>query len=182
MTELMLTPYLNPSNSAFGFFIDKRKDEYYFQHSGLNEGFCSQYYGSMKDGKGVVVLVNSDLTDFKDEVVNSVATVYGWKDFYPFSTKKIRKIDEKITDKYVGKYRFENANNGPEIVKENGILYLIPPGFPGRWRIYFTSEKDFFMLGSKWANQQFFTDGNGNIKGFYIIGDNYKLVVNKIDF
>jgi len=181
MTERMLTPYLMGTNSALGFFIKNKKDGVYFQHSGLNEGFSSQYYGSMKDGKGVVVLVNSDMTDFKDEVVNSVATVYGWKDFYPYSLKRIRQIPDRITDKYTGKYRFENSAEGPEIIKESGALYLIPPGFSGRWKICFTSERDFFMLGSRWANQQFFTDENDNIKGFYIIGDNYKVVVNKID-
>src|SRR5208337_1293262 len=99
-------PYLKSSNYAFGFSIEKKGDDYYFQHSGLNEGFSSQYYGSFKDGKGVVVLVNSDNTDFKDEIVNSVATVYGWKKFFPYASRKIIKVGEKIKDKYVGKYKF----------------------------------------------------------------------------
>ena len=45
----------------------------------------------MKGGNGVVVLVNSDNTDFMAEVVNSVATVYEWKNFYEFAQKKLGK-------------------------------------------------------------------------------------------
>jgi hypothetical protein len=54
----------------------------YFQHGGANEGFRSQYYGSLEGGNGVVVMVNSDNGAIMPEVVNSVAIVYGWKDFY----------------------------------------------------------------------------------------------------
>ncbi len=179
ITELMLTPYIKSSNSAFGFFIDKKINEYYFQHSGLNEGFSGQYYGSMKNGNGVVVLVNNDNTDFMVEVVNSVATVYGWKNFYEFAQKKIIKVADSVTDKYIGKYKFDNTDNGPAIIKENGVLYLVDPNSPTKWEIYFTSEKEFFMIAARWANQQFFTDENGQVKGFYILGDNYKVTVNK---
>jgi phage pi2 protein 07 len=181
MAELMLTPYIKSSNCGFGFFVDKKGDDFYFQHSGLNEGFSSQYYGSFKNGNGVVVLVNSDNTDFMHEVVNSVATVYGWKNFYPFVSKKLCRPADTITNKYVGRYKFENADDGPSILKENGELYLKDPHSPDKWKIYFTSEKEFFMLEAQWANQQFFTDENGRVKGFYILGDNYKVKVNKVD-
>ena len=55
------------------------------------------------------------------------------------------------------------------------------PGSSLKWKIYFTSENEFFMQEAKWANQQFFTDESGKIKGFYILGDNYKGIVNKIE-
>jgi CubicO group peptidase (beta-lactamase class C family) len=181
ITGLMLTPYIKSPASAFGFFINKKGDDFYFQHSGLNEGFSSQYYGSMKDGNGVVVLVNSDYTDFKDEIVNSVATVYGWKDFFPFATKKILSIPDNLTPKYTGVYRFDKGTEGPRIFKEGSSLYMQAPGSSLKWKIYFTSENDFFMQEAKWANQQFFTDESGKIKGFYILGDNYKGIVNKIE-
>lgn len=180
-TELMLKPYLPPASIALGFFINKKGNDYYFQHSGLNEGFCSQFYGSMKDGNGVVVLTNSDNTNFRDELINSIATVYGWKDFFPFAKRKIIAVADSTLDKYVGTYKFENSDNGPTIVKENGDLYLIGPGSPIKWRMHFTSATDFFMQEAQWARQQFFTDQNGKVSGFYILGDNYKSKVSKIE-
>lgn len=181
LASRMLTPYISSSNAGFGFFIDKKGTDHYFQHSGLNEGFSSQYYGSMKGGKGVVVLVNSDNTSFKDEIVNSVATVYGWKDFYAFVPKKIVSVPEKTLSQYVGKYRFENEETGPVITNENGVLYLQAPGAPKKWRMYFTSPTEFFMLEARWANQQFFMDENGRVKGHYILGHEYKAKVNKVE-
>jgi CubicO group peptidase (beta-lactamase class C family) len=178
-TEFMLTPHLQSASTAFGFFINKKGDNYYFQHSGLNEGFSSQYYGSMKNGNGVVILTNSDNTNFNEEVINSIATVYNWEKFYPFATKKIITVEDSITNKYVGTYKFENSDTGPSIVKENGSLYLIGPGSPMKWKMHFTSTTEFFMLEAKWANQQFFVGENSKVKGFYILGDNYKSTVNK---
>lgn len=181
MASLMTTPYIKNSNCGFGFFVDKKGDDYYFQHSGLNEGFSSQYYGSFKNGNGVVVLVNSDNTGFMHEVVNSVATVYGWEKFYNYVPKKLYYPAGTITDKYVGSYKFENSGSGPVILKENGTLFLKDPNSPDKWKIYFTSDHDFFMLEAQWANQQFFTDEKGNVKGFYILGDNYKAKVIKTE-
>lgn len=179
MAKLMLTPYIKTSNCGFGFFIEKKGDDYYFQHGGLNEGFSSQYYGSFNDGNGAVVLVNSDNTQFKDEVVNSVATAYGWNNFYAYVSKKLHYPADTIMDKFVGKYTFENTHTGPEISKENGSLYLKDPNSPDNWKIYFTSDHEFFMLEAQWANQQFFMDENGNVSGFFILSDNYKMKVNK---
>ncbi|WP_051359789.1 serine hydrolase [Adhaeribacter aquaticus] len=179
--KAMLTPYLPISNYGYGFFLEKRGKEEYFQHSGLNEGFSSQYYGSFKNGKGVVILTNSDNTDFLQEIVNSVATVYDWKDFYPSTTKKVVSLPKNILNKYVGKYRFQDEDTGPAISMENGNLYLLAPGSPTKWRMYFTSETEFFMLEAKWANQQFFMDANGKVAGHYILGSDSKQPVFKVE-
>jgi CubicO group peptidase (beta-lactamase class C family) len=80
MTKLRLTPYLDGS-SALGVFIENRGEEKYFYHTGGNEGFCCKYYGSF-DGKGVVIMTNSDNRQIIEEIANSVAYVYKWKDFF----------------------------------------------------------------------------------------------------
>ena len=177
----MMTPVIPDPMAGLGFFIEKRGDRRYFQHSGLNEGFNSQYFGSMTGGQGVVVLMNSDFTGFREEIINSVAMIYGWKDFFPYVTKKVITLTEEIQDKYVGNYRFENSQEGPIIIRDAGKLYLIPPGSPVKWEMYFTSESDFFMLESRWANQQFFNHSGGQTGGFYITGDDYRTVVNRIE-
>jgi CubicO group peptidase (beta-lactamase class C family) len=179
--KLMTTPVLASSNYALGFFIERRGGARYFQHSGLNEGFSSQYYGSFESGRGVVVLINSDNMSLLEEIVNSVATVYGWKHFYPYVPKKTVNVPDKVLDCYIGKYKFDNGETGPIISKKDGNLYLHDPGSPTKWRIYFTSEKEFFMLEARWANQQFFFDEHGRLQGFYILGDNYKAIVRKLN-
>jgi CubicO group peptidase (beta-lactamase class C family) len=80
MTKLELTPYID-DYAALGVFIIKKGGQTYFQHTGVDEGFVSRYYGSMEAGNGVVVMANTDNTDILDEIINGVATVYGWKGF-----------------------------------------------------------------------------------------------------
>lgn len=174
LTRQMLQPYAPAKNYAMGFFIDQKGGETYFQHSGLNEGFSSQYYGSMKGGKGVVVLTNSDDSRLIEEIVNSVAYVYKWKDFSSgFVTKKVITPPTAVMDSIVGHYTFANSN-GPTITRENDRMYLKDPNSAHRWRMFFTSNTDFFMLEAKWANQQLFFDEKGRVAGIYILGNNYK--------
>ena len=188
MTRKMLVTFFeygkvpdNGPNIALGTFIEERGKKRYFQHSGLNEGFSSQYYGSFEDGNGVVILMNSDFTEFAAEIVNSVATVYGWGDFYPFVPKQIISVSDAVLEKYTGSYQFENAPEGPEIIREDGSLFLVPPNSPVKWKMYFTAENEFFMLDAKWVTQQFFSDESGRVKGFNIVGDDYKFPVLKKD-
>ncbi|MBC7889309.1 MAG: beta-lactamase family protein [Ferruginibacter sp.] len=82
MTNIRLTPFID-STSALGVFIIKRGGEKYFTHGGVDEGFVSQYYGSVEGGNGVVVMANTYNTAILVEIVNSVAAVYKWKDFLP---------------------------------------------------------------------------------------------------
>src|SRR5262249_43366820 len=51
-TQTRLTPYID-SSAALGVFISKKGDRKYFGHGGADEGFLSQYYGSLQDGDGV---------------------------------------------------------------------------------------------------------------------------------
>ena len=51
-----------------------------FRNDGGNRGFLSTYRGSF-DGNGVVIMVNSDNYHILEEIVNSVASVYHWKDY-----------------------------------------------------------------------------------------------------
>ena len=80
MTKLRLTPYIDNS-AALGVFIIKKGEQTYFQHTGVDEGFVSTYYGSMEGGNGVVVMTNTNNTAILNEIIKSVATVYGWKGF-----------------------------------------------------------------------------------------------------
>jgi hypothetical protein len=67
------------------------------------------------------------------------------------------------------------------ITYANGRLFLKDPHSPVKWSMYFSSAREFFMQEAKWANQQFFVDERNRVRGFYILGDGYKVTVNKTD-
>ena len=159
--RLRVTPYID-STAALGVFIPVIGGEKYFNHNGQDEGFTAVYYGSMEGGDGVVVMCNSDDGSILNEVVNSVASVYGWKDFYKPVIKKPVAVSGTILDAYTGLYRF--GNDTFSIQKENGTLSLKPKEFPTGWPLVFTSEKDFFIneLNGDWA---FITGADGKIDG-----------------
>ena len=77
-----------------------------------------------------------------EEILNSVATVYNWKDYYLPEIKKVVEVDSSVLNKFAGKYIlggqkaiFRNSNNG-FMVNVLGDLY---------WKVYFTSDSDFFV-------------------------------------
>lgn len=109
-TKLRLTPYIDKS-AALGVFINKLGDDTYFQHGGANEGFRSQYYGSLEDGNGVVVMVNSDNGNILPEVVNSVAIVYGWKDFYKPVYETFLNMTPAQLQAYGGRYKYRGPRD-----------------------------------------------------------------------
>jgi Beta-lactamase class C and other penicillin binding proteins len=159
--RLRVTPYID-SSAALGVFIPVIGGEKYFNHNGQDEGFTAVYYGSMDGGNGVVVMCNSDDGSILNEVVNSVASVYGWKDFYKPVIKKPIAVSGANFDKYAGDYRF--GTDTFSIVKENGNLTFIPKGFPASWTLVFTSEKEFFIkeLTGDWT---FISGVDGKIEG-----------------
>lgn len=103
-TQMMLTP--KTENAGLDVFVDSIGTEKYFSHSGGRRGFTSLYYGSFEGGKGVVVFVNQSNASIQNEIANSVAMVYGWKDFYKPKTKSIIPMSKKELEEYVGEYVF----------------------------------------------------------------------------
>jgi CubicO group peptidase (beta-lactamase class C family) len=140
MTKLRLTPYID-SSAALGVFIMEKDGMKYFSHGGANEGFRSQYYGSFDEGDGVVVMVNSDDGSIMNEIINSVATVYKWKDFYTPIVRKAIPITTNMLDAYSGKYVLNkdtvtmSSDNDKMILRvSNGEVY----------QVYFSDEENFF--------------------------------------
>lgn len=144
MTKLRLTPYIDNS-AALGVFIVKRGEQTYFQHSGADEGFVAQYYGSMEGGNGVVVMVNSDNGAITEEILNSVATVYGWKGFYnPILRPKIISVPQNILETYVGEYKRKvESKFYIKISIRNGKLFYSEPDWDG-FELFAGAENNFF--------------------------------------
>lgn len=100
--SLMTSPVLG--DATLGTFIRTAGDEKYFSHGGANEGFRCIYIGSIENGKGAVVMVNSDNGNILQEIVNSIATVYGWKEYYKPEIRTVVQISDDVLDRYVGEY------------------------------------------------------------------------------
>lgn len=144
MTKLRLTPYIDNS-AALGVFVTKRGEQTYFQHSGADEGFVAQYYGSMEGGNGVVVMVNSDNFAITEEILNSVAAVYGWKGFYkPIQRPRIITVPRNILEDYVGEYKFKAEDKFYiKISIVNGRFLYSEPDWDG-FELFAGAENDFF--------------------------------------
>ena len=126
MIQLHLSPY-NDGPSAMGTFIDNFDGARYFSHGAGNDGFCGQFYGSLQDGNGVVIFLNSENGKILPEVINSVAKVYKWKNFYQEPRhKNTIKVEEKVIDTYSGIYLFDNSWAG--IGKKDNAYHFYTSG------------------------------------------------------
>ena len=146
LTEEMLTPVLN--NYALGFGIIEKGGEKYFWHEGESYGYNAMYYGSFTTGKGVVILTNAypdNGQPFIQELLNSVATTYGWKDFYKPIQKKLAFVPDSLLAKYTGDYYSENPQMKIAISK-NGKELMLTARRPEK--MYATKPDTFFLASS----------------------------------
>lgn len=163
-TKMRLEPVME--DAALGAFVSKNDSSYYFAHGGANEGFTCYYVGDAINGNGMVIMTNSDNSALASEVANSVATVYGWKDYYKPVLKTVVDVDDAVLERYVGQYE---AGGDVFAVKREGKKLLISP-YPGFWvDMYFTSEVDFFVREYE-GEQKFVLDDKGKVAGFNIGG------------
>jgi CubicO group peptidase (beta-lactamase class C family) len=172
MTRLRLTPVLE--DAALGVFVNSRVtgSSKYFNHNGGNEGFSCTSVGCLDKGEGVVVMTNSDNGSILDEIVNSVAIVYKWKDYYLPEVKKVVDIDTSFLDKYAGKYdldgttvTFKKSDNGL-ILNAVGDLF---------WKVYFTSDSEFFIREFR-GYLKFQTNSDKKVTGFILNGMTVKKI------
>ncbi|MCU0459876.1 MAG: serine hydrolase [Bacteroidales bacterium] len=163
-TRLRLDTVLG--DAGLGVFTDRNDSSYYFSHTGGNEGFACYYLGDAISGDGVVVMTNSDNFSLCAEVANSVATVYGWTDYYKPVMKTVVDIDAAILERYAGKY--ETGGEVTNMKTDAGKLLISPA--PGFWTTaYFTSETDFFVREFE-GDLKFVLNDDGSVSGFIING------------
>ncbi|HWY11076.1 MAG TPA: serine hydrolase domain-containing protein [Bacteroidia bacterium] len=161
----MMTAYID-SAAALGLALRRTEKEgiKYFGHGGSLKGGKCEYVGSFDGGDGVAVMINSDGSagNIIGEVINSVATVYKWKDFYdPLIKPKPVTIAESILEKYQGIYVYENKI--AIILKKPDGYYFWSDGLNNK--MYFTNEKHFYNVEFQ-SEKTFITDEVGNVKGY----------------
>lgn len=161
MVKLHLTPYIDES-AAMGTFIENHDGAMYFQHGAGNDGFCGQFFGSLDDGNGVVIFLNTDFYKIIPEVINSVAKAYNWKNFYREPRRKNSvTVDEKLIKTYEGVYLYDDswAAIGK---KENEFHYYANFTYA---KMYFTSPTSFFNEEFQ-AEKDMIKDDKGNVTGY----------------
>jgi CubicO group peptidase (beta-lactamase class C family) len=186
MTKLMLTPYLNKT-LALGVFIDTIGEKVYFSHGGQDRGFSGSYFGSL-DGNGVVVMANTDAGYIVNEIINSVAVVYKWRDFYkPFMTLKKMVLDNAVLETYVGQYQNTTVSKGQYNLTAGSIFTITKDGHQLKAQaegqevidIYPVSESMFFPKTSD-TDIQFIKDGKGIVTKLIIHQNGKYIECNKI--
>ncbi|WP_426667036.1 serine hydrolase [Mucilaginibacter sp. McL0603] len=158
-TKLRLTPYIE-NGAALGVFIDNPDSTKYFEHSGANEGFRCTYYGSLENGNGVVVMVNSDGERIMPEIVNSVAKVYGFKGLYQSKLRKMVTVADSVLETYTGKYELQ-PKFFLTVTREGSQLYGQPDG-DQKFEIFPESQNKFFLKGAP-IEVEFIKDNKGEI-------------------
>ncbi len=118
----MVEPLLMP-HGGVGMGIEDKNGERYFEHGGWNEGFCGQFYGHIKNGKGAVILINANQPDFMYEVIRSIARAYAWPSFVPQHQEQ--PLDSTALDALTGRYRI-SSDNLVTIVRRGNKLFREP--------------------------------------------------------
>jgi CubicO group peptidase (beta-lactamase class C family) len=155
MAERMLTSGMGGYGLGPG--VTGEGESLRFSHGGANEGFRSYFVAYAHTGEGVVVMTNSDGgSPLAQEIVTSVARVYGWPGL-EIETLESFAVESGALNAYVGEY-VDERNEGNRVVitrrrdalfvgsSGNDPLELIPVGRdrffqPERqWRVVF--ERD----------------------------------------
>src|SRR5439155_24231499 len=118
---------------------------------------------SFENGNGVVVMVNSDVGNILGEVVNSVAKVYGWKNYYKPVVKKLVPVADSLVDAYAGNYLLDRDSI---TISRQGSDVILTVNRVQTFKIYFTSSEDFFTRDIN-LEFKFEKDATGKVKDFY---------------
>lgn len=175
-TKIRLTVHAS-NNVGLGAFIDKKDSTLYFSHSGVNEGFRCQYYGSMEGGNGVVVMVNSDNDGVVPELINSVAKVYGFNGLFHPNLKKIVAVPADVLKSYTSKF-FIGPPRTLTIIEADGKLYAEVSGEAKR-ELYPQSTNRFFLKDLPYE-LEFNKDAEGKIHLIFY-GDGSKLELKRAE-
>jgi CubicO group peptidase (beta-lactamase class C family) len=141
-TKIRLTPY-EDKNAALGAFIDDLDGTKYFEHGGVDEGFISQYYGSMQGGNGLVVMVNTaNGNAIIPEIVNSIAKAYGFSGLYRSKVFKTVAVADDVLQTYTGQYELQPGFI-ITIFREGNRLFGQATG-QGRIEIFPEAQNKFF--------------------------------------
>jgi len=161
MIKLHLTPYNNGPTSMGSFILDIDGAKY-FEHSAGNDGFCGDFYGSLEDGYGCVVFMNSEDPRLLSEIINSISKTYNWKNFYKEpKRKKCITVSDSTLKPSEGIYLYDQT--WAAIGKKNNEYHFYANGIYSK--MYFSTPTSFFNEEFP-AVKTFIKDSKGEIVGY----------------
>jgi CubicO group peptidase (beta-lactamase class C family) len=158
LTQQMLTA--GKGNWGLGLQIGGSASNPYFSHGGVNEGFESLFVAYSHNGEGAAVMTNAaGGSRLAEEVMGSIATVYGWPDFRPVVRTAV-KVDRSVLARYVGTYELAPTFSIAFTLEGDQLMTQATnqPKFP----VYADSETKFFLTVVN-AEVEFFSDDKGNV-------------------
>jgi CubicO group peptidase (beta-lactamase class C family) len=147
-------------NHGLGLPIGGSPESPFFSHGGIDEGFEAVLVAYRQSGDGAVIMTNAQGGQLlANEILRSIASVYGWPDFHPIVRTSV-KVDPAILSTYPGVYELTSTFS-ITITLENGQLMSQAthqtkiPLFPESQSKFFTKVVD--------AQLEFFTMDAGQI-------------------
>jgi len=167
MMNKRLTPYLDKFAAGLGVFIEDHGGIKYFNHNGGNEAFLCTSYGSLEGGNGVVIMINGEDFQVISEVLNSVAQVYEWKDFYKPQFKKLAAVPEDVLQQYVGNYKLMNDTLTISFCEKELCIQQNHQPATG-YKMIFTDHSSFSVKEVPDANFTVIRDKNGKVEALQL--------------
>lgn len=153
---------------GLGPFISTVEGTTRFSHGGSNEGFKCLLVADRDSGQGAVVMTNGDQGgQLAREVMNAIASVYGWRGYLP-PEREVADIDDDVLKRYVGHYNIKSL--GAVLVKPGDGYLSAKSLFGPELQLFFESETDFFTDMPD-VRGKFVVDDEGKIELMVQFGD-----------
>ena len=158
MTKQMLVA--GQGKYGLGLEIGGSPENPFFAHGGINQGFEGVLVTYQRSGDGAVVMTNAQGGQrLANDILRSIASVYGWPDFHPMVRATVR-VDPSILATYTGIYKLKPAFS-MAIMLENGQL-MAQATHQHKFPVFPESQSMFFFKAID-ARIEFFSEENGQI-------------------
>jgi CubicO group peptidase (beta-lactamase class C family) len=158
--EEMLTPQ-GGGPVGLGPFLEQTGGSRRFEHAGSDAGFLCRFVGYLDRGQGAMVMVNSDSGgQLVDEVLGGIAVAYGWPN-YLAPEREIVKLDQKVSDAYLGNYSL-GLFGEVKVERRGNALFAGSATMGGESELFFESQTK-FLTDDPQISGNFVRDGQGQV-------------------
>jgi CubicO group peptidase (beta-lactamase class C family) len=139
--HMMLTSQ-NGSPAGLGPFMEEKGGHATFSHSGGNAGFSCLMYAYADQGKGAIVMTNSDSAGrLIPEIFDAIAEAYDWPGYLEPAAKALA-VDDALAARYSGKYSLGPLGIVTVERRDDKLVAILP--LQGEADLYLSSPTRFF--------------------------------------